>query len=53
VNDHNHRHDEGEDVHEVVGGLEDEGVGNLNRPRVTGGWNARAAVDLLLAHKGA
>lgn len=31
---HNHRHDQGQNVHEVVGGLEDERIRQLNRPRV-------------------
>lgn len=53
VNDHNHRHDEGEDVHEVVGGLEDERVGQHKRARVALGLDAAVTADVLVADQGA
>lgn len=51
MNDHDDGHDHGQNVHEVVGGLEDERVGNLNRPRVALCRYAGATVDVLLAHQ--
>lgn len=38
-------------MHEVVGSLEDERVGDLNRARVALCLDARAAVDVLVAHQ--
>jgi len=49
VNDHDHRHDHGQNVHKVVCHGEDERVCDLNCPRIALGLDARAAVDLLLA----
>ena len=45
VDDHDDRHYQGQNVHEVVGALEDDGVCQLNRPRVALRLYARAAVD--------
>lgn len=53
MDNHDHRHYQGQNMHEVVRGLEDERVGDLNGPRVAVCLDARAAVDLLLAHEGA
>jgi hypothetical protein len=53
VNDHDHRHDQGQNVHEVVRSLEDERVCDLNRPRVAVCLDAGAAIDLLVAHESA
>jgi hypothetical protein len=48
---HDHRHYQGQDMHEVVRRLEDERVCNLNRPRVALCLYPGAAIDLLLAHQ--
>jgi hypothetical protein len=53
VDDHDHRHDQGQNVHEVVRSLEDECVCDLNGPRVAVCLDAGAAIDLLVAHEGA
>jgi hypothetical protein len=53
VNNHDDGHDQGQNVHEVVGGLEDERVGDLNCPRVAVCLYACTAIDLLLAHQSA
>ena len=52
MNDHDHGHDEREDVHEVVGGLEDERVRQHQRARVALGLDATAAGDVLVADQG-
>jgi hypothetical protein len=46
MDDHDHRHDQRENVHEVVGALEDDGVCQLNRPGVTLCLDAGSAVYL-------
>lgn len=51
MNDHDHSHDQGQNVHEVVGGLEDERVRQLKRTRIALGLNAAAAADVLVAHQ--
>lgn len=53
MNDHNHCHDQSQDVHEVIGGLEDERVCDLNRPGIAFSLDAHSVVDRLVAHKGA
>jgi hypothetical protein len=53
VDNHDNGHDQGQNVHEVVGGLEDERVGDLNCPRVAVCLYACTAIDLLLAHQSA
>lgn len=50
---HDHRHYQGQDVHEVVRCLEDESVRNLNCSRITLCLYASSTIDLLVAHKGA
>jgi hypothetical protein len=49
MDNHDHRHYQGQNMHEVVRGLEDERVGDLNRPRVTVCLYPGAAIDLLPA----
>jgi hypothetical protein len=51
MDDHDHCHYQGQDMHEVVRRLEDERVCDLNRSRVTVCLYAGATVDLLLAHQ--
>lgn len=45
MDDHDGGHDQSDDVGEVCGALENDGVGQLNRARVTLCWNARGAGD--------
>ena len=52
MDDHDDGHDEGEDVHEVVGGLEDERVGQHERARVALGLDAAVTADFLVANQG-
>jgi hypothetical protein len=51
--DHDHCHDQSQDMHKVVRRLEDEGIRNLNRSRIAQGLYAHAIVDVLVAHDGA
>ena len=51
--DHDNGHDQGHDVDKVVGDLEDEGIRNLDRPRIALGLNADAIIDILVTHKSA
>jgi hypothetical protein len=51
MNNHDYRHYQGQNMHEVVRGLEDERVGDLNGPRVTVCLDPGAAIDLLPAHQ--
>lgn len=53
MENHDDGHDQRQDMHEVVGCLEDERVGNFNRARIALCLNAGAAVDLLVADEGA
>lgn len=50
---HDHRHYQGQNVHEVVRRLEDECVCDLNCSCIALGLNTSAAIDFLVAHKGA
>jgi hypothetical protein len=45
VQDHNHGHDKGGDVHEGGGALEDDGVGQLNIARIAVGFDAKRLGD--------
>jgi hypothetical protein len=53
MDDHNDCHYHGQDVHEVVRRLEDEGIRNFNRPRIALCLDAHAIVDILVTHKSA
>jgi hypothetical protein len=55
VDNHDDCHYEGQNVHEVVGGLEDNGVRQLNCPRVAVCLDARRALiyGVLGAYKSA
>jgi len=53
MDNHDDCHDHGQDVHKVVGRLEDEGIRNLDRPRIALGLNADAIIDVLVTHKSA
>jgi len=53
VENHDDCHDQGQDVHEVVCGLEYERVCNFNRSRIALCLNAGAAIDFLVANEGA
>lgn len=53
VDDHDNRHDEGENVHEVVGGLEDKRVRQHQRARITLSLDATATTNVLVADEGA
>ncbi len=52
MDNHDDCHYHGQDMHEIVRGLEDERVRNLNRPRIAPRLNAHAIVDRLVTHKG-
>ena len=45
---HDYCHDQGEDVHEIVGRLEYEGICDLNRPRIAFRLYANAIIDVLM-----
>jgi hypothetical protein len=51
VYDHDNRHDESQDVHKVVGGFEDERVGDFNRARIAPCRDAGASIDILVTNK--
>jgi hypothetical protein len=53
MDNHDDCHYHGQDVHEIVRRLENEGIRNLNRARIALGLDAHAVVDVLMAHKGA
>lgn len=53
MDNHDDCHDHGQDVHKVVGRLEDEGIRNLDRPRIALGLDADAIIDILVTHKSA
>jgi len=53
MDNHHHRHNQGRNVHEVVGRLEYKRVGNLNGARIAFRLDARAIIDVLVADEGA
>lgn len=53
MDDHDDRHDQSQDVHEVVGHLENERVCDFNRAGKAPRLDAHAIVDSLVAHDGA
>ena len=53
MDNHDDCHDHGQDVHKVVCRREDEGIRNLDRPRIALGLNADAIIDVLVTHKSA
>jgi hypothetical protein len=53
MDNHDYCHDHGQYVHKVVRYLEDEGVCDLNCPRIAARLYAGAATNVLLAHESA
>jgi len=51
MDNHDDRHNHGQDVHEVVRGLENEGIRDFNGARIALCLDAHAIVDRLVAHK--
>jgi len=51
MDNHDDGHNHGQNMHEVVRRLENEGIRNLNRARVALCLDAHAIVDRLVAHK--
>jgi hypothetical protein len=48
---HDHRHYQGQDVHEVICGLEDKSIGDFNRSCIALCLYAGAVIDLLMAYE--
>jgi hypothetical protein len=53
MDNHDDGHYHGQNMHDVVCRLEDEGIGNLNCPRIALRLYAHAIVDRLVAHQSA
>lgn len=53
MDNHHHRHNQGENVHKVVRRLEDERVGNLDGAGIAVCLDASAIIDVLVADEGA
>ena len=46
MDDHNHRHAQCQYVHKVGGGFKDDGIGELNAPRIAGRLDSWATSDV-------